>query len=295
MPKPLLPLENNEVSGSDFAALLYFIQGDYKQALKLLKEQLATNPQNPKMLIYASVAAFHAGAADDYAVLTQATNKQYPSALTAYNLGVFSLMQGNYKQTLDIAQKVFDNTDNQYVRDLTCVLMSQAHTALGDFEAAEDAILTVAESEKLPLDVQKEMALVMGQVDINKGHYDAASVYLNGLTGDKLLASSAWNELGFIEVARDNIPAAISFFRKAFDADPQDDDPLLNIVNTYQSQGMDAACIRYLEYLVAKMPDDPSLLEFLGISYRRCGALQAAEHTLRRGLAADPDNRSLQT
>ena len=81
-----------------------------------------------------------------------------------------------------------------------------------------------------------EASFLLGMSDFYLGNYDKAFVAFNYLA-TRLPLPEVYNNLGVVESRRGHFPAAVEFFSKAVEADPNDSDCRFNLSVALYQQG----------------------------------------------------------
>ncbi len=118
-----------------------------------------------------------------------------------------------------------------------------------------------------------EASFFLGMAEFYLGSYDKAYAAFNYLA-TRLPLPEVYNNLGVVEARRGHLPAAVEYFSKAVEADPNDSDCRFNLSVALYRKGDSTAASRQLKEVLQRRPSD--------------GEAKALLEQISRGVPAPP-------
>ncbi len=156
----------------------------------------------------------------------------------------------------------------------------------GELEDAENEFRKALEKDPdfvLPL-------VKLGDVQLSKGNLrEAQELYRKALEKERNLPD-VYNRLGVIENTLQNFKSAERFFRKALEIKPDYYDALFNLAFTLTKLGKIFEAFEILSELEKRFPEDPAVLNELGIVMRELGLFTDSVEKLKRAHEISKDD-----
>src|SRR5262249_47458510 len=111
-----------------------------------------------------------------------------------------------------------------------------------------------------------EAGFLLGMSEFYRGNFDKAYGAFNSLSS-RLPLTELYNNMGVVEVRRGRRAAAVEYFSKAVNADPNDGDYRFNLGVALFKNGDSAGAMRQLREELQRRPSDgeaKSLLDMIG-------------------------------
>jgi Tfp pilus assembly protein PilF len=100
-----------------------------------------------------------------------------------------------------------------------------------------------------------EASFFLGMSEFYLGNFDKAYAAFNYLA-TRLPLTEVYNNLGVVDARRGHFPAAVEYFSKAVEADPNDSDYRFNLAVALYRKGDSAAASRQLKEVLQRRPSD---------------------------------------
>ncbi len=156
----------------------------------------------------------------------------------------------------------------------------------GEYDDAESELLKALKKDPdFPLPYVK-----LGDVYLSKGDVEnAVKMYESALEKSKDLPD-VYNRLGVIENSFQNFEKAESMFRKALEISPKYHDAKFNLAFTLTKLGRLFEAMEILLELEKDLPEDPMVLNELGVVMRELGLFEDSVDRLRRAFDISKDD-----
>jgi Tfp pilus assembly protein PilF len=266
-------------------ARFYELNGSEDQAARTYEQALKIAPGNVQVLDTVSRFYAHAGKlelAEKYVARALEANPSFlPSRILQAEL---ALQRGDFQTTLDLSRTLLDDGQNlpkvKYLRGMALL-------AAGNPEQAEQALTEVVEA--WPRYVAARMGLAKVLFDQDKP--DQARIHALAALEHSPSDIEIRLFLGSLAEARGDLAQAEKWYREILGLDP-DYGPAANnlaYVLARRNDRLDEA-LELAALALQKMPDDPLVLDTMGLILLRRGESAAALEYLTRSVDGDPEN-----
>ncbi len=173
---------------------------------------------------------------------------------------------------------------------------SLAHYELGKLYMKQGELDDAEKHFKKALEIDQDFILPMvglGDVQLSRGELEAAlESYQKALEKDQNLPD-VYNRIGVIMNTLQRFEEAKMYFEKAIKILPSYDDAKFNLAFTLSRLGHHFKSLEILLELEKSHPDDPAVLNELGITMRELGLFEESTEKLEKALRLSPNDEGI--
>ncbi len=159
----------------------------------------------------------------------------------------------------------------------------------GEYDDAEKGFRRVLERDPdFPL-----ACVGLGDVHLSQGDVQGAVEYYKKALEEENNLPDVYNRLGVIMNALQRFKEAKHYFERAISIFPDYDDAKFNLSYTLLRLGKIFDSLELLMNLEKKRPNDPAILNELGIAMRELGLFEESVERLEKALKFDPENEGI--
>jgi choline-sulfatase len=261
-------------------------QGRSAEALAVLTEALAADPENPAVLTLAGTLAFNSGKKEQAISQLQSAARLAPSVYDN---------QWNLANALHLSRRLPEAATAYRAALAVRPLSSEARYGLGTVLIAMNDAPGAVETYNEALRLGQRAAKVRAGLGIAlaaTGDTARAMASLREAVDEDPSLVVAWNKIGILTAQRGKTNEALGFFAKALAAEPDNPDALSNHARASMLLGDLETARRDVEHLARKQPNFPTAwslrAQILEASGDKEGAQAVVREFLKNSQGADP-------